>query len=139
MSSTFPQKPSSFGPGLFFFSLGSNPIVSLLDPAINDTQSKVFFEWVKVSIAVQQSIAIQQTTCRNDHIDGASNGNATRTKTPVVSRRFNGDTLTTKCDLFESPQHAPCLSKSSVFFEPAQHFGQDQVAYKQEFIAKVLV
>jgi hypothetical protein len=114
-------------------------MVSLLDPAINDTQAEVFLEWVKVSIAVQQSVAIQQTTCRNDHVDSASHGNATRTKAPVVSRRFNGDTLTTKCDLFESSQHAPCLSKPSVFLEPAQHFGQDQVAYEQEFIAKVLV
>jgi hypothetical protein len=99
----------------------------------------VFLEWVKVSIAVQQSIAIQQTTCRNDHVDGASNGNATRAKTPVVSRRFNGDSLTTKSDLFESPQHPPCLSKPSVVFETAQYFGQDQIAYEQEFIAKVLV
>lgn len=107
----------------------------LSEPAINDTQAEVFFKGVKVPIAVQQPVAIQQTTCRNDQVDGASHGNATRTKAPVVSRRFNGDTLTTKRGLFESSQHAPCLSKPSVFLEPAQHFGQDQVADKQEFIA----
>jgi hypothetical protein len=94
---------------------------------------------VKVPITVQQPVAIQQTTCGNDHVGGASHDNATRTKAPVVSSRFNGDPLTTKRDLFESSQHAPCLSKPSVFLEPAQQFGQDQVANKQEFIAKVLL
>jgi len=99
----------------------------------------VFLKRVKVPIAMQQPVAIQQTTCRNDQVDGASHGNAARTKAPVVSSRFNGNTLTVKRDLFESSQHAPCLSKPSVFLEPAQHFGQDQVADKQELIAKVLV
>jgi hypothetical protein len=99
----------------------------------------VFLEWEKVPIAVQQPVAIHQTTCRDDHVDGASHRNATRTKAPVVSSRFDGNILTAKRDLFESSQHPPCLSKPSVFLEPTQHFGQDQIAYKKEFISKVLV
>jgi hypothetical protein len=99
----------------------------------------VFLEWEKVPIAVQQPVAIHQTTCRNDHVDGASYRHATRTKPPVISSRFDGYIFTAKRDLFESSQQAPCPGKASVFLEPAQHFGQDQIAYEKELISKVLV